>query len=174
MRPGGTYVVCLAQRPAADDEIGNLIASMSRRVDAETWRSTAEGRNRRAGNRVGRDRRMGGKHPQIRTIVALSPGGRARGDSPAAMAGSPRARRGLYRGGHPTGGRRPPGDAAGGGSEKGDGRGDRIQARRSPSMTTDNILACEHLDSLLAISQVPITRPRRSAISISARTWPAA
>src|ERR1700722_6848978 len=27
VRPGGTYVVCLAQRPAADDEIGTLIAS---------------------------------------------------------------------------------------------------------------------------------------------------
>jgi SAM-dependent methyltransferase len=33
VRPGGSYLVCLAQRAAPDDEIGNLIAAMSRRVD---------------------------------------------------------------------------------------------------------------------------------------------
>jgi hypothetical protein len=53
------------------------------------------------------------------------------------------------------------------GPEKGDGRDDRLQARRRPSMTTDNILTCEHRDSLLAISQVPITSPNKSAISTS-------
>jgi ubiquinone/menaquinone biosynthesis C-methylase UbiE len=33
VRPGGRYLVCLAQRASPDDEVGNLIAAMSRRVD---------------------------------------------------------------------------------------------------------------------------------------------
>jgi ubiquinone/menaquinone biosynthesis C-methylase UbiE len=34
IRPGGLYVVCTTQRPAADDQVGNILAEMSARVDA--------------------------------------------------------------------------------------------------------------------------------------------
>ena len=33
LRPSGRYVICATQRPAPDDEVGGIIAEMSRRVD---------------------------------------------------------------------------------------------------------------------------------------------
>jgi ubiquinone/menaquinone biosynthesis C-methylase UbiE len=33
LRPGGSYVVCTGQRPAPDDEIGQIITEMAKRVD---------------------------------------------------------------------------------------------------------------------------------------------
>jgi len=34
IRPGGRYIVCVSQGPAPDDQVGNIIAEMSERVDA--------------------------------------------------------------------------------------------------------------------------------------------
>jgi ubiquinone/menaquinone biosynthesis C-methylase UbiE len=34
IRPGGTYVVCTAQRPSPDDQVGRIIADMGARIDA--------------------------------------------------------------------------------------------------------------------------------------------